>query len=229
MIAYDPKIHAAVGGTYVLKIGEFRYFGGTRNFSRRRSQHLCDLEQGVHPNRGAQVAFDACGGGEFEIIEVLKMKPGESDEDWFKRIKFKEQLLLNQHFGERYCLNLSSSSIHNTGIGDYMREKWKDKTFREKQVERMKLRRGDAITAETRVKLGERKRGANNPNARSCTVQWKGETMKFVTGQDAATHFGVTQQAMHNWLSGKAPWPGTGRKPARLQNRHLVGLTGSYD
>lgn len=187
------------------------------------------MEEGRHPNPKVQAAYTGHGSAEFFLLTVVPRKRDDSDKDFYARIKFHEQRLLDEHHGKDYCCNMSASSVHNSTIGDLMREKWKDSAFRASMIEKMQARRGEGVSVETREKMAAAKRGARAPRARSCTLRFKGEELRFPTGQAAADHFGVSQQSMDLWLKGKVPWPGTGRRQPKAANLRLVGLVGAYD
>lgn len=82
-------------------------------------------------------------------------------------------------------------------------------------------------SAETRAKMAAAKRGLAGQRSRPCVlvVLGRGE-LAFESATDAARFVGATQQAMHAWLTGTTPWPGTGPRPPR--NPALAGLAGWF-
>lgn len=232
MLLYDPKLHCNVGGTYLLHVGDLFYVGSTKSFGRRYSNHKVGLERGEHWNEALYQAYLAGAGMDFEILEIIERKPAdvETEKDYVKRLKLHEQWLLDKWFGKPGCVNVSSDSGFNTTIGEWMKAKWCDPEFRETQVARLKARRGAAVTAETREKMAEAKRGKRNARSRACTLWFHDEKLRFDSATAAARHFGVTQQVMDLWLRGSMGWPGAnGRTPRSDRGRQLVGLMGGYD
>lgn len=211
-------------GTYRVNVGPVFYLGSTTKFGSRNSDHRVRLERGEHPNKRLQAAYDEHQSFEFIILTLIPRKDHDADKDHIERLKFNEQNLLDAHKGDPNLANASESSRHNSTIGDYMKAKWQNPEFRESQIRKMKARKGDAISPETRAKMAEAKRGKNNAKAIPCVIHFQGQIHKFDCVSDAAKHFKATQQAMDMWLKGIMPWPGTGpRKPKRPD---LVGMTG---
>lgn len=220
---YSPDLYH-LAGTYRVNCGETFYLGSTRCFGSRNSDHRNRLEKGEHPNKSLQAAYDASKSYSFTIIHEIAPKQNESAKDHTARLKFNEQILLNEHAGNPSLANTSESSTHNSTIGDWMKAKWQDPEFRAAQITRLKARRGSAVSEESRRKMSESKKGANNVNSRTCIIHFNGKSTRFESVRDAAIHHNVSQQAMDQWLKGIIPWPGTGqRKPKRSD---LIGMTG---
>lgn len=227
-VDYLPN-YCAVTGVYRLQIGDYFYIGSGISVGTRRSEHLNDLKAGTHRSPKLQAAWDKHQSARFIIIQETQPKTWLKGDDGRDRARMLEHEEIQKHFGTEFCCNQSASAYGNTMLGEVMREKWKDGEYRERTVARLRNRRGSAVSVECRRKMALAKTGAKNSKARSCTLNFRGETMTFATCTDAAAHFGVTQQAMNLWLTGGAVWPGQGRTPRSSQARMLIGLTGAYD
>jgi group I intron endonuclease len=85
-------------GIYKITIGRWLYWGSTKNFTRRKSQHLRELKQGKHGNPILQNAYNKHNSFEFEIIANV-----EAQEliEW-------EQEIIDVWFGTENCANLSA-------------------------------------------------------------------------------------------------------------------------
>ena len=225
MTPYHPSL-SSVAAVYRLEVGATFYIGSTRALGPRFSDHAARLTKGIHSNPMLQKAHDDGGAVSLVVLETVARKHDDSDKDHSRRLKFREQAHLTPLLKLDLCANRSESTTHNTGIGEWMKTKWQDPVFREKQITRMKLRKGGAVSLESRSKMAEAKRGSRNPKARPCQVGFAGELRVFPCGASAAAHFKVSQQVMDLWLRGEVPWPGTGKRAPR--QKHLVGLTGRY-
>lgn len=222
---YTPAFYHSAG-TYQINVGPVFYVGSTTCYGSRNSDHRVRLERGEHPNKRLQSAYDEHQSYEFILLTEIPRKEHDPDKDHIERLKLNEQWLLDKHQGNPLLANGSTSSTHNTTIGDWLKAKWQDPEFREAQITRMKARRGTAISEDTRRKMSEAKKGANNARSRPCVINFKGESKRFDSAREAAIYHGVTQQALYSWLTGTCPWPGTGpRKPRR---RDLIGMTGGF-
>ncbi len=224
-IPYEPH-HSSVGGVYRITIGRQFFIGSARKLGAHRSDHQIKLEAGNHPNRALQLAFDECDELRFEITNLLPEKPHEPAADYRKRRQMWEQIELNAWFGTKGCLNTRPDSGFNTTIDSVLKRKWQDDAWRDAQMARLRARKGDAVSAESRARMSEAKRGSRNLNSRKCRVGMLGSMKTFETATDAAREFGVSQQVMDLWLRGVVAWPGTGRKSRNYG--HLEGLTGAY-
>ena len=227
MDPYHPRM-ARLAGTYWIQAGQSFYIGSTTALGKRVWTHRADLKTGTHPNRALQAAYDAAGTMEAFLLTEAPRKRDDSDQDHRKRLQFHEQTALDQHFTDPGCTNDSESSAFNSNIGAITKAHWQRPEYRAAQLQRLKTLGCDP-TQETRAKMAKAKTGAANPMARPCTIRHHGETLRFPACRNAAKHFGVTPQALDNWLSGASPWPGQGKRKARPQNRHLIGMTGGYD
>ena len=226
-VRYRPEL-CSTTGVYRLQVGDYFYIGSGATVGTRRSEHLQALRAGTHRSSKLQAAWDLFEDAEFTILQEVRPRDWAKGDDGRDRARFLEHEEIQKHFGTEFCCNQSSSAYGNTGLGDYMRAKWQDEEYRAKTIERLKARRGLEVSPECRAKMAEAKRGDRNAKSRACRL-WRGEdTWEFVTGSEAANHFGVSQQTMHLWLSGQAAWPGVGRLPRNPQARTLIGLRGEY-
>lgn len=225
---YDPKF-CNCAGIYRVDVGPKFYIGSTTRLGSRHSAHLTDLKRGQHPNKALQAAWDEHGVFQFTVLTLIPEKACDRGRDHAERLKFHEQRLLDQVSVDPGCCNASESSRYNTGIAESMRRKWQDPEFRERSVRRLReARRGVAVSAETRAKMSAAKRGARNPFSRPVWLELPGGTREeFESATAAARRVGVTQQLMHQWLTGAAFWPGTGPR-LRTRMKHLVGLRGGF-
>lgn len=228
VIAYTTEMWGT-SGTYRLEVGELFYIGSTKDLGRRLSDHTSDLRGGRHWIKELQAAFDAGGEVRMFLIQEYPEKPNDKGSDHRKRLRMHEQRLLDPLFGTAGCVNKSSSSGYNATISEVMRAKWADPEWRANTGSKIaNAQRGRVTSTETRAKMAEAKRGSKNVNARAVVMWFKGERFRFATVTEAAAHFGVSQQLMHQWLGWKIRWPGEGRTP-RLPYRHLIGLRGCFE
>lgn len=211
-------------GTYRINVGPFFYIGSSYHIGSRVSEHRCNLEAGTHPNQALQSAWGEHGQFEAFILMIIPRKDHDMDKDHCDRLRFHEELLLRDLHGTEGCCNTSSTAYYNSTVGDNLKARWEDPEYRAKMIEVLKNRR---FSDESKRKMAEAKRGKRNPNARACIVTFGGERKRFESATQAAAHYGVTQQAMEGWLSGKNGWPTAGGK-TRQQNRRLAGMTGKY-
>ena len=218
----------AEAGVYRVNVGKFFYVGSSSNLKARRRDHFLELRKGTHHSTLLQRAFNDLGTFEMVVIKEVPRKYDDSDKDHSQRLLFNEQRAINDLIDGELCCNTSFEAGCNSWAGNNLRQKWQDPEFRSAHIARLKSRRGDAISTETRAKMAQAKRGTNNAKSRQCTIFFQGQSIKFPCVTDAAKHFNVTQQAMDNWLRGATPWPGTGARPPRERNRRLIGLCGSY-
>lgn len=223
---YAPNM-CHLSGTYRIDLGDHFYFGSTSRLGSRVSQHRVDLEKGVHPNPSMQALFDTGAPFSAFLLMDIPRKFDDSNKDHRDRLEFREQLLLTQWFGHKLCLNRSSESGFNSDASRMMKEKWADPEFRRKMSEMQRTRARAPIGAIVKAKMSEAKLGEKNPNARSCTVKFNNYEFWFGSAAEAARHFAVTQQTMHQWLSGESPWPGSG--PRKTRYPAYIGMSGAYE
>lgn len=226
-VKYRPE-HCNMVGVYRLQVGDHFYIGSTSRMGARRSAHIQALRAGEHHSPKLQAAWDFFEDAEFIITQEVRPKGWDKEDTGRDRARMLEHEQIQIHFGTEFCCNQSSSAYSNSGIGDFFKARWQDEEFRAKAIERLKARRGFHVTKDTRAKMAIAKTGAKNAKARACTLTLRGVALGFETASAAATHFGVSQQTMHLWLSGEVPWPGEGRLPRNAQAKTLVGLRGEY-
>jgi hypothetical protein len=220
---YSPDLCNA-SGTYRVNCGDVFYLGSSSRLGARNSEHRTSLEKGSHPNVKLRQAYALTGQYVFTVITVIPRLDSDQGHDHRGRLEDAEQLLLDAHAGDPCLANGSTSSTHNSNIGEVLASKWRDPEFRTRQVNLLKARCGDAVLPETRKLMSEAKRGKRNHKSTPCFTSFNGETMFFESVNQAAVHHGVNQQAMDLWMRGKVAWPGTGRLPAKI--KRLIGLTG---
>jgi hypothetical protein len=211
-------------GTYRINCGSVFYIGSSVRMGQRHCNHRKMLEQGTHQNKKLQGAYTATGHYVFTALTEIPKLDADQGADHRDRLRAAEQLLLDAHAGDPCLANASTSSIHNSNIAEVTAARWRDPEFREKQVKRLKARRGDAVLPKTRKLMSEAKKGKRNHKSTPCFTTFNGETLFFESVNQAATHHGVNQQAMDLWMRGKVAWPGTGRLPAKI--KRLIGLKG---
>ena len=133
---YRPALYHCAG-TYRVNVGPMFYVGSTTCFGSRNSDHRVRLERCEHPNKRLQVAYNASQSYEFIVLTEIPRKEDDSDKDHAARLKLNEQWLIDAHQGDPLLTNGSTSSTHNSTIGDWLKEKWQDPEFREKQITRL--------------------------------------------------------------------------------------------
>lgn len=225
---YEPKF-CNQAGLYRVDVGPKFYLGSTTRLGARHSSHRADLAAGKHPNKALQAAWDEHQDFRFTVLTLIPAKDCDEGRDHTERLKFHEQILLDGHFSDPLCCNASESSRYNTGISDVMKAKWLDPEFRVVHLRKLRaFRERNPVTLETRAKMAAAKRGLRGPTSRPCVLNFVGgESQFFESAAEAARSVGVSQQAMHGWLSGKVSWPGH-RRPSRhpkfvwLQGRFLT-------
>jgi hypothetical protein len=220
---YSPDL-CNLSGTYRANCGKVFYIGSAARLGRRNSEHRTLLEKGEHPNRKLQEAYAATGHYLFTALTEIPSLETDQGKDHRDRLRAAEQLLLDAHAGDPCLANASTSSIHNSGIGELLAARWRDPEFRAANLPLFMSRLGVEVLPETRKKMSEAKRGKRNYKATPCFTHFNGESHTFETVSEAAAHHGVSQQTMDLWMRGIVPWPGTGTKRARIWR--LIGITG---
>jgi hypothetical protein len=216
-------------GVYRLQVGGYFYIGSSIAVGARRSEHVLALKRKEHRIPKLQAAWDSGAPMKFIIVQETRPKSWDKKDDGRARARLLEDQEIKKHFGSEYCCNLSDSAYCNSEIGEAARRKWMDPEYRSRQIARIRESRKIPISDECRRKMALAKTGARNVKSRSCTLTYNGKVMNFVTGTEAAKHFGVSQQIMHLWLTGQCKWSGVGRTPKSIHARSLIGLRGAYD
>lgn len=226
-IPYSPDL-CNIAGVYQINVGPFFYIGSARRIGTRNSFHKISLERGDHPNHQLQAAWDKYRSFEFTLIQECSPKAHDPRDDGSMRARFLEHQAIQKAIHDPFCCNLSASAYHNTNIGEVLKAKWQDPAFRTAQIERMKARRGDAVSAESRAKMAAAKSGANNPRATPVEITLNGETHTFPAASNAADFLKVPQQVFDLWIRNKVAWPGAGKRQPKPKYRHLIGLRGKF-
>ena len=93
-------------GIYRINLGNgWFYIGSSVNMGRRRGQHLCQLVAQKHGNQKMQRVYDKYQIFEFEILFECPV-----DE-----LLSKEQVLIDAHFTDGKCANLSPTAASPRG------------------------------------------------------------------------------------------------------------------
>lgn len=216
---------ASIACVYKITCGDVFYIGSTMSFVRRNRDHLWRLKRGIHPNPTLQAAYD--GSGEFKSFYVEIIKPCDDVNELRDKLRAAEQVKLDYQFGLEGCCNRSPNAS-GPNNGEMMKNKWEDPEFREKMVSFLRSRKGAAVTAETREKMAEAKRGSKNVKARAVIVKTPDGVTRFDSVSDAAKSLNVPQQVLDGWMMGRFPWPGTGTRPAKAHYRHLAEYSAEY-
>lgn len=154
-----------------------------------------------------------CAG--FVPLEFIHRLPGESDADYSERLRVAEQ----RHLGK-------SGVAVGPDPSEFVKSPWCDPAYRAARLAEMRERRGP-ITEETRRKMSESKKGRRNPNSRPVIVtDPDGIETEFDSVTAVAEFFGVTQQTMDLWMSGKVKWPAPGK--GRKVNRWVAGYKARF-
>lgn len=220
---YQPNL-CKCAGTYRIQVGQFFYIGSTATLGHRISDHRTRLAKGEHRNPALQAAWDQIHEFSAFLLKEVPRKRHDTDGDHNARLRFHEEMLLRKLHGTEGCCNRSSTAYYNSDVGGNLRAKWQDPEYRAKMLEVLRTRK---FSDESRAKMAEAKRGKNNPKSRPCSITFNGEALRFESASEAAKHYGVSQQAMKQWLDGASSWPTDGGK-TRPQNRRLAGMTGEY-
>jgi group I intron endonuclease len=91
-----------------ITTGKF-YVGSTKNFLRRKAQHLSSLRHNKHHNVKVQKVFNRVGEHNTKFIRIRTY----IDETQLRKA---EQRLINKFIGSDLCLNIGSSSIGGDNI-----------------------------------------------------------------------------------------------------------------
>lgn len=86
-------------GIYQIWIGEYYYFGSTKNFKSRMLDHLSGLKRGNHKNPKMQNAYNKHKN--FECYLVLECN---------ENLESHEQAFIDTHYGLSKCMNINPSS-----------------------------------------------------------------------------------------------------------------------
>lgn len=99
---WGDKVRKA-GGLYKIHLSDTHYYvGRAKSLDRRRKEHQRLLRQGLHVNPHMQRVYDQFKVYRFEVLEM------ESDDNMRA---LKEQVLLDEHFGQTGCVNISRLSV----------------------------------------------------------------------------------------------------------------------
>lgn len=207
-------IHFNTAGVYRINVGPAFLVSSSDDITGSATHHGVHLAAGLHNNRALQEAWNQHGSFEVAVLETVTPKPDEPEADLLARLRFREQAALDVLFGTPGCCNESESAYHQSTIVSVAEPRLSERRVRA-GVKRM-------LGQATREAMSAAKRGDLNPNARACRLIFGDINAVFPTVTAAADFFGVTQQTMQNWLSGKHKWPKRGRY------FHLAGLTGAF-
>lgn len=217
---YDPKF-CNQAGTYRVDVGPRFYIGSTTRLGSRHSSHRADLAAGKHPNKALQAAWDEHQDFRFTVLTLIPEKYDDVGRDHAERLKFYEQRLLDDSFADPNCCNASESSRYNTTLSGAMKAKWLDPEYRISALRKMReSRERNPVSAETRRKMSEAKRGIRGPAARPCVILWGSgaeETFESVTA--AALRLGRSVATVSRWFSGASSWP----RPSSSSNPVFTG------
>tara|TARA_R110000787_G_scaffold217978_1_gene326693 strand:- start:219 stop:725 length:507 start_codon:yes stop_codon:yes gene_type:complete len=137
-------------GIYQINIGDYVYFGSSKNIENREYSHLLHLKKGDHGNNKMQNIWNKYQ--EFDLQIVL-----ECDED----CRFvEEQAFIDTHYGLPECMNLHP---HSTKVGEWWKGKSFTKEHKRKISEAHKGKIQGAPSEETRRKISEIKKGIPKP------------------------------------------------------------------
>lgn len=212
-------------GTYRINVGDLFYFGSTTDTERRRLDHQWRLRAGKHPVARLQEAFSAGQPFSFHHIEIVHPFSQEPREKFSKRLRAKEQRLLDQH---KHDPNLCNRSTNAKGPdSDIAKQRWQNPGYRDRVSEGMK--NAPPPSAEARNKMAAAKRGDLNHKSRAVIVTHPdGTTKRYGSTREAASFFRVTQQCMDQWIKGLTAWPGTGRI-TRDKNKWIADYRAAFE
>jgi len=94
-------------GIYQICIGEYSYFGSSKNVKKRINEHKSALNRGKHYNRKMQSVFNKHK--EFDAFQVY-----ECDEDILLQV---EQEYIDTHYGLPDCMNLDNTAQRGGKLG----------------------------------------------------------------------------------------------------------------
>lgn len=157
------------GGLYLIRLSDTHFYGGrARSFCARWAAHLRGLERGCHPNLYMQRVFNEYGRFEPEVL--ARLASGGAPEA--------EQLWLDANYGLPGCVNLSRAA--SGGCGPHT------EVTKAKLQEAWKKRRQVPVSAETRLKQSEARRGIARPGVgkgRSLSEEHKKRLSESLQGQ----------------------------------------------
>lgn len=91
---------------YRITIGDYIYFGSTVCFENRQRQHLYMLKTNQHGNLFMQKAFNKHNDIKFDVMQIV-------DE---QEVLAVEQVFINEHYGNRACMNIASIAGNRRGV-----------------------------------------------------------------------------------------------------------------
>lgn len=215
-ISFTLSPHRGVkSAIYIVAVGDLFYIGSSKRVGHRLKEHRSLLRRGKHWCRRLQDAFDA--GGEFSNGVVEEASSDLSREALYAI----EQVWLDEHFDDPNCVNQSREAATNSLFASNTYRMMQDPVMWAKQLEHLDRIR-PPITFESRLETARQSilRGVQTP----CLVRYpSGAEELFSSRQAAAGRLGVETVSLTKWMSGRQPWPGTGKYRTR---KHLSSIDG---
>jgi hypothetical protein len=90
---------------YKITIDDYYYFGSSIEYPVRKRVHVSRLNRGVHTNRFMQSVFNKYKTIDFQIMQICDQQ----------EVAQMEQIFIDEHFGNKKCMNLSPSAENNRG------------------------------------------------------------------------------------------------------------------
>lgn len=135
------------GGIYRIDIGNYFYFGRTKDYDTRMKNHMKDLQKGKH-NKKMLAVWNKYQTFHSELIY---------ETDNIDYMIYLEQYLIDTVFDTKYCLNLNKRA---SGNSEFRPEKGKQFTTEHKQKLSIAAKKRPRPSADTKKKLsllGQRK------------------------------------------------------------------------
>ena len=139
-------------GLYQINIGHHFYFGQAQDMKKRKSQHLCHLKKGTHPNTIMQNVYNKYQ--QFDFQEVLHCPVEELNQQ--------EQRLLDSFWGTEGCMNIAKNA-EATWRGMKHTEETKRKISEAQKGEKGHWY-GKKFSEESKRKMSEARKGEKHPS-----------------------------------------------------------------
>lgn len=201
---------------YVVAVGSLFYLGSSKRLAKRLTEHRSLLKRGKHWCSRLQEAYAV---GEKLVVGVVQAVPESADRP---SLFAAEQQWLDVYFDHPNCVNQSREAASNSLFPQTVYRMMLDPVVWAKQLEHLARVRPPS-TRESRMKNAELalRRGSQQP----CEVKFPdGNVLVFASVTGAAKHLGVQETSLTKWISGRQPWPGTGKNRIRRPLAHLLGV-----
>lgn len=204
---YNVPNHA---GIYEITCGGKIYIGSSMTVRSRLHGHRSRLMRGCHYNPRLQAAFDASKTFAFKILKWL---PGET----LEAVRAWERSFLEIHEGDPDCCNVAHCNPKPVVLGG-PRPEMKVRTVVDEN--------GDPVPYD-HPEYWEHWRRGITPSIATRLIVLSGPEgeMEFRGFKAVADYLKVSHFMMQEWMEGRIPWPGTGKRRNKASYRHVANYT----